>query len=158
MFPFIPSVLMYAKTMEIYWLPVGTIRVSRYLISENRRLSKPLMTFTQVIIWICLKKDLMFVFFLVDIRCVRWSPSGDMLASASSDPAVKLLDFKAGKALYTGNTSDGGKLPISECMIVIQKSYRRQLFSMLHLDKHEATRIQRTRIILKNADQVAQFR
>ena len=45
---------MYAKTMEIYWFLVGTIRVSRYLISENRRLSKPLMTFTQVMIWLCL--------------------------------------------------------------------------------------------------------
>ena len=52
--------LMYAKTMEIYWFLVGTIRVSRYLISENRRLSKPLMTFTQVMIWLCLKNDFTF--------------------------------------------------------------------------------------------------
>ena len=100
----------------------------------------------------------MFVFFLGDITCVRWSPSGDMLASASSDPAVKLLDFKTGKALYTDNTSDGSKLPISECMIVIQKSYRRHLFRMLHLEKHEATRTQRTRITLKNVSQAVQFR
>ena len=49
---------MYAKTMEIYWLLVaGRIKL-RYLISENRKLSKPLMTFTQVRIWICLIKDL----------------------------------------------------------------------------------------------------
>ena len=68
---------------------------------------------------------------------MRWSPSGDKLASAFEDKTVKLLDFKTGKVLYTGNTSDGSKLSISECMIVIQKSYRRHLFSMLHLDKHE---------------------
>ena len=51
--------LMYAKAMEIYWLLlVEAIRISRYLISENRRLSKLLMPVPQVIIWICLNKDL----------------------------------------------------------------------------------------------------
>ena len=45
---------------------------------------------------------------------MRWSPSGDKLASASWDKAVKLLDFKTGKVLYTGNTSDSGKLSISK--------------------------------------------
>ena len=44
---------------------------------------------------------------------MRWSPSGDMLASASLDKTVNLLDFKTGKVLYTGNTSDGGKLSLS---------------------------------------------
>ena len=34
------------------------------------------------------------------INCVRWSPSGDMLASASAAPV--LWDFKTGKLLYTG--------------------------------------------------------
>ena len=89
---------------------------------------------------------------------MRWSPSGDMLASASDDKTVKLLDFKTGKVLYTGNTSDGGNLSISQCMIVIQKLYRGSLFSVLHLDKHEMQRIQRTRITLKNVGQAAQFR
>ena len=68
---------------------------------------------------------------------MRWSPSGDKLASASRDGTAKLLDFKTGKVLYTGNTSDGSKLSISKYMIAIQKSYRRRLFSMLHLDKSE---------------------
>ena len=45
--------------------------------------------------------------FLDWIKCVRWSPSGDKLASSSEDQTVKLLDFKTGKVLYTGNTSDG---------------------------------------------------
>ena len=89
---------------------------------------------------------------------MRWSPSGDKLASASEDKTAKLLDFKTGKVLYTGNTSDESKLSISECMIVIQKSYRRRLFSMLHLDKYETKRTQRTRLTLKNAGQAAQFR
>ena len=48
-------------------------------------------------------------YFLDQINYVRWSPSGDMLASASYDQTVALLDFKTGKKLCTGNTSDGGK-------------------------------------------------
>ena len=36
---------------------------------------------------------------------MRWSPSGDMIASASDDKTVAVLDFKAGKKLYTGETS-----------------------------------------------------
>ena len=80
--------------------------------------------------------------------CVRWSPSSDKLASASFDKTVKLLDFKTGKVLYTGNTSDkGGKLSISKYMIVIQKLYRRSLFSVFHLDKNETKRTQRARIL-----------
>ena len=47
------------------------------------------------------------VFFsLGQINCVRWSPNGDMIASASSDNKAALLDFKTGKVLYTGETSD----------------------------------------------------
>ena len=72
-------------------------------------------------------------------NCVRWSPSGDRLASASNDKTAKLLDFKTGKVLYTGNTSDESKLSISNYMIVIQKLYRRSIFSVLHLDKNECT-------------------
>ena len=46
------------------------------------------------------------------ISCVRWSPSGDMIASASADTTVALLDLKTGKKLYTGKTSDESKLPL----------------------------------------------
>ena len=51
-------------------------------------------------------------YFLGDINCVRWSPSGDMLASASDDNTVAQLDFKTGKKLYTGKTSDGSKFSL----------------------------------------------
>ena len=150
---------MYAKMMGIYWFLVAGIRISRYLISENRRLSKPSMMFTQVIILDLLKQKFnVWIFILAAINCVRWSPSGDKLASSSDDKTVKLLDFKTGKVLYTGNTSDGCKLSISKYMIVIQKLYRPSLFSVLHLDKHETKRAQRTRITLKNVGRAAQFR
>jgi WD40 repeat protein len=43
------------------------------------------------------------------IYCVHWNPSGDMIASASGDGKAKLLDFKTGKVLHTGTTSDRSK-------------------------------------------------
>ena len=85
--------------------------------------------------------------FIPSAEFVRWSPSGDKLASASDDTTVKLLDFKTGKVLYTGNTSDGSKLFLPKYMIVIQKLYRRSLFSEFHLDKNETKRTQRARIL-----------
>ena len=51
-------------------------------------------------------------YFIVSINCVRWSPSGDMIASASLDATTVLLDFKTGKKLYTANTSDGSKFSL----------------------------------------------
>ncbi len=41
------------------------------------------------------------------MTCVRWNPSGDVLASASVDKTAKLLDFKTGKVLHTGTSPDG---------------------------------------------------
>ena len=74
---------------------------------------------------------------------MRWSPSGDKLTSASEDQTVKLLDFKTGKLLYTGNTPDESKLSISECMIVnCHLLIRPSNVSLLHLDKHEGSREQ----------------
>ena len=46
------------------------------------------------------------------INCVRWSSSGDMIASASADATVALLNFKTGKKLYTGKTSGRGKFSL----------------------------------------------
>ena len=43
------------------------------------------------------------------VACVRWSPSGDWLASASWDSKVALLDFKTEKNLYVEKTPKGGK-------------------------------------------------
>ena len=51
--------------------------------------------------------------YLDNINCVRWNPSGDMLASASCDTTIALLDFKTGKTLYTGSNWWGGNLAIS---------------------------------------------
>ena len=44
--------------------------------------------------------------------CVRWNASGDMIASASADKTAALLDFKTGKKLYIGSTSNGGKFSL----------------------------------------------
>lgn len=43
------------------------------------------------------------------INCVRWNPNGDMLASASNDGTVKILDFKTEKDLHTEAISDRSK-------------------------------------------------
>ena len=45
---------------------------------------------------------------------MRWSPNGDMIASASEDSIVALLDFKTGKKLYTGKTADECKFALFE--------------------------------------------
>ena len=51
-------------------------------------------------------------YYIDEIYCVRWSPSGDMFASSSMDSTVALLDFKTGKKLYTGKTPDGSKFSL----------------------------------------------
>lgn len=48
--------------------------------------------------------------FLGEIRCVRWNPSGDMLASASYNQIAKLWDLKTEKELYTGTSAYESKL------------------------------------------------
>ena len=102
---------MFARAMEICFHQVVWIRISRFLTNENRRLSKPLMAFIQVRFFDLFNKlsPSSNYYFPGIINCVRWNPSGDMLATASSDKTAKLLDFKTGKLLYTGTTSDGSK-------------------------------------------------
>lgn len=124
------------------------IAVSRYLTNENRRLSKPLKAYTQVSF-----SDLFNKFFLTcnnyslgGINCVRWNPSGDMLASASSDKTAKVLDFKTGKVLYTGTTSDGSKL-LTFHIHPLPLITRRCLFSMFHIDNDDFQRTQEKRIM-----------
>ena len=52
-------------------------------------------------------------FYIGSIYCVRWSPRGDMIATASGDETVALLDFKTGK-LYTGGSFDASKFTLFE--------------------------------------------
>ncbi len=40
---------------------------------------------------------------------MRWNPAGDVLASASFDSSVKLIDFKTGKVIHTETHPDNGK-------------------------------------------------
>ena len=50
-------------------------------------------------------------------HCVRWNPSGTLLAGASDDKTVKLLDFGTGKVVHTGTTSDDSKLLLFQLLI-----------------------------------------
>ena len=43
------------------------------------------------------------------ITCVRWSPSGDMIATASYDRTIALVDIKTEKKIYTETTKDKSK-------------------------------------------------
>ena len=64
------------------------------------------MTYIKVILCFFNKSFLITNCYFIDsINCVRWSPSGDMIASASADKTVALMDFKTGINIYTGNTS-----------------------------------------------------
>ena len=42
-----------------------------------------------------------------------------MLASASDDKTVALLDVKTGKKLYTGKTSDGSKFSLLDQLLKV---------------------------------------
>lgn len=44
---------------------------------------------------------------LTIVNRVRWHPNGELLATASSDQSVKILDCKTEKTLYTTYTLDG---------------------------------------------------
>ena len=46
-------------------------------------------------------------YLLDSINCVRWSPNGDTLATASVDKTIKIIDSKTMKVLYTKKTSEG---------------------------------------------------
>ena len=71
------------------------------------------MVFTPVLFFLFNKSFLTSnCYYIGPINCVRWSPSGDMLASSSYDETVALLDFKTGKKLYTGKTPDGSKFTL----------------------------------------------
>ena len=109
------SGLMYARAMETYWLLlVAGMMVYWYSTNAHQRLSNILIASTIVILFYLPAKSFAttIYYFIVSINCVRWSPSGDMIASASLDATTVLLDFKTGKKLYTANTSDGSKFSL----------------------------------------------
>ena len=65
-----------------------------------------------------------------------------MLASASDDKTVKLLDFKTGKTIHTGKTADGSKLlhfHFLELNFYIDPAYVR----LFHLDHYETSKSRR---------------
>ena len=103
------------------------IRKWRYLTSENPKLSKLSMIFIPVIFAISLIYLMSNSCYLDNINCVRWNPSGDMLASASCDTTIALLDFKTGKALYTESISWRGNFlpfpPLSHFHWIIRFCY-----------------------------------
>ena len=53
-----------------------------------------------------------FNFFLESISCVRWDPSGNFLASSSEDKTIQLLDYRIGKAIYSGPHDEPGNFII----------------------------------------------
>ena len=62
----------------------------------------PIVRFFKLLNALFLKTDAYFE----GSQCVRWSPSGDMIACAGTEGA-KLLDSKNVNALYAERTSDG---------------------------------------------------
>ena len=104
--------------METCWLPEAVIRILKSLTRESQRSLEVLLTVKRVnrlipfliISFYCCCYLYPSHSILDWIRCIRWSPSGDMIASASSDTTVKLLDFNTGKTIHTGETSEKGNL------------------------------------------------
>ena len=44
------------------------------------------------------------------INCVRWNSTGDLLATASWDQSMKVIDFSTGKIIHSKTTPDESKL------------------------------------------------
>ncbi len=78
---------------------------------------------------------------------MRWSPNGDMIASASEDKTVQVLDFKTGKVIHTGKTSDGSNNFSILIVIILNFMIRFCLFSLLHLSENKIKRGSATKII-----------
>ena len=47
---------------------------------------------------------------LAGSACVRWSPKGDMLATACHAGFPKVIDFKTENIIYSGNIPDESKI------------------------------------------------
>jgi WD40 repeat protein len=85
------------------------IKSFRYLIKEKARLLKYLMEFTLVSSYMH-RLSSFSVLKTGKALCVRWNSSGNLLASASSDKTVTILDFLTGKTVLTAKNSNDGNL------------------------------------------------
>ena len=83
--------------------------------------------------------------FIVMIFCVRWSPNGDMIASASGDGTVKVLDFGTGKVIHTETILDEGELFSFACNF--DSFNRHRLLSVLHIIHEEVQQPSRGKIV-----------
>ena len=102
---------MFVRAMETCWPQVVKTAECTYSTKESRGWYKSSRNPTPVNSFISLKKEfLMSILLFIDwINCVRWSPSGNMLATASWDLTARVLDSKTGKVLYSGDSADGSK-------------------------------------------------
>lgn len=63
---------------------------------------------------------------------MKWSKSGDLLAIASDEKAVNLLDFKTGKIIYTGASHVKGNISAFHSINLV-RLIREHLFRVLRL-------------------------
>ena len=64
---------------------------------------------------------------------MRWSPNGELLASASMDGTLNLLDFKSGKSIQIGKAVDGSKRSYNH-VLYFNFTSRSSLVCLLHID------------------------
>jgi len=125
---------MLAQLMEICWHRLEKPTRLRFLTNVSRVLSRLLEIFIQVACFEILNWFILITKLLIlgTVHCVRWNSCGDMLASASSDRTVKLLDFKTEKVIHTEeNPESCNLLLVPDHIICLIISY--SVFNMLHL-------------------------
>ena len=81
------------------------------------------------------------------IYCVRWSSSGDMLATASLDRSAKVIDFKTGKVVHSDTSSDGSKLFLFSINLYLSIMTRPCYICVFYLAKLHKEEIQLERVI-----------
>lgn len=58
------------------------------------------------------QRERKIILLLEGINTVKWSPNGELLATASNDRSVKLFDFGTGKTITNETTADGRKFSL----------------------------------------------
>lgn len=86
--------------MEIWWRLLGMEERSRYLTIAKEKLLKLLLIFIQVMgINVYIERNNKYGIGEGAIQTVKWNENGNMLATASRDGHVELLDFRTLTAL-----------------------------------------------------------